>query len=163
MLEPMRGVSPTGGRTTGHKRSMSSPDQIVLSVGQQWLLLARARRASGEHRDVLRARIVLAAADGASNAAIGRTLGVCDGTVRKWRRRFCLHGLDGLADRTRTGRPRRFPATVVAEVKALACELPADGDVPLAKWSCPDLAIEAAQRGIVESVSASTVRRWAKR
>ena len=39
----------------------------------------------------------------------------------------------------------------------------ADGDVPLAKWSCPDLAIEAAQRGIVESVSASTVRRWAKR
>ena len=141
---------------------MSSPDQIVLSVGQQRLLLARARRASGEHRDVLRPGL-LAAADGASNAAIGRTLGVCDGTVRKWRRRFCLHGLGGLADRTRTGRSRRFPATVVAEVKALACELPADGDVPLAKWSCPDLAIEAAQRGIVESVSASTVRRWAKR
>ena len=48
----------------------------------------------------------------------------------------------------------------MAEVKALACELPANSDVPLAKWSCPDLAVEAAQRGIVESVSASTVRRW---
>jgi hypothetical protein len=53
-----------------------------------------------------------------------------------------------------------FPATVVAEVKALACELPANSDVPLAKWSCPDLALEAARRGVVESVSASTVRRW---
>ena len=109
---------------------------------------------------MLRARIVLAAADGASNAAIGRALGVCDDTVRKWRRRFCEHGIDGLRDRPRTGRPRRFSATVVAEVKALACELPANSDVPLAKWSCPDLAVEAARRGVVESVSASTVRRW---
>ena len=60
---------------------MSSCDQIVLCDGQRRLLLARARRASGEHRDVLRAQIVLAAADGASNAAIGRTLGVTDDTV----------------------------------------------------------------------------------
>ena len=65
-----------------------------------------------------------------------------------------------LRDRPRTGRPHRFPAAVVAEVKALACELPANCDVPLAKWSCPDLAVEAARRGVVESVSASTVRRW---
>ena len=139
---------------------ISSCDQIVLCDGQRRLLRARAGRVSGEHRDVLRARIVLAAADGASNAAIGRALGVCDDTVRKWRRRFCQHGLDGLRDRPRTGRPRRFSATVVAEVKALACELPANRDVPLAKWSCPDLAVEAARRGVVDSVSASTVRRW---
>jgi transposase len=139
---------------------ISSCDQIVLCEGQRRLLVARAGRVSGEHRDVVRARIVLAAADGASNAAIGRALGVCDDTVRKWRHRFCQHGLDGLRDRPRTGRPRRFSATVVAEVKALACELPAKSDVPLAKWSCPDLATEAIQRGVVESVSASTVRRW---
>ena len=37
---------------------------------------------------------------------------------------------------------------------------PPTSDVPLAKWSCPDLAVEAARRGVVESVSASTVRRW---
>ena len=67
---------------------ISSCDQIVLCDGQRRLLLTRAGRVSGEHRDVLRARIVLAAADGASNAAIGRALGVCDDTVRKWRRRF---------------------------------------------------------------------------
>ena len=109
---------------------------------------------------MLRARIVLAAADGAPNAAIGRVLGICDDTVRKWRRRFSGYSIDGLRDRPRSGRPRRFPAMVVAEVKSLACELPTNSDVPLAKWSCPHLALEAARRGVVESVSASTVRRW---
>ena len=139
---------------------VSSPYQIMPTDGQRRLLLARARRASGEHRDVLRARIVLAAAGGDSNAVIARSLGVAVDTVRKWRRRFCEHGLDGLRDRPRSGRPRCFPAAAVAEVKALACELPADTDTPVARWSCPELALEAARRGIVESVSASTVRRW---
>jgi hypothetical protein len=55
---------------------VSSSDHIVLSDGQRQVLLARARQTSGQHRDVLRARIVLAAADGASNAAIERALGV---------------------------------------------------------------------------------------
>jgi hypothetical protein len=48
----------------------------------------------------------------------------------------------------------------VAEVKALACELPARTGVPLARWSGPELAEQARLRGIVERVSASTVRRW---
>jgi hypothetical protein len=58
------------------------------------------------------------------------------------------------------GRPRKFPARVVAEVKALACEPPAGSGKPLARWTCPELAREAAASGIVASVSASTVRRW---
>ena len=139
---------------------MSSVDHIVVCDGQRQVLLARARQSSGQHRDVLRARIVLAAADGASNAAIARMLGICDDTVRKWRHRFAQHGIEGLSDRPRSGRPRRFSAAVGAEVKALACELPTESDVPLAKWTCLDLAVEAARRGVVSSVSASTLRRW---
>jgi hypothetical protein len=80
--------------------------------------------------------------------------------VRKWRKRFCREGLSRLADRPRSGRPRLFPATVVAEVKALACELPTQAEVPLARWSCPELAREAVARGVCEQISASTVRRW---
>lgn len=38
--------------------------------------------------------------------------------------------------------------------------MPANSDVPLANLCCPDLAVEAARRGVVESVSASTVPRW---
>ncbi len=48
----------------------------------------------------------------------------------------------------------------VAEVKALACQLPAETGVPLSRWSCPDLAREAVTAGIAETISASTVRRW---
>jgi hypothetical protein len=48
----------------------------------------------------------------------------------------------------------------VAEVKALACQLPAETDTPLSRWSHAELAREAKARGIVEAISASTVRRW---
>jgi hypothetical protein len=48
---------------------------------------------------------------------------------------------------------------VVAEVKALACELPATTGVPLSKWSCAELAREAIERQIVEIISADTVWR----
>jgi hypothetical protein len=48
----------------------------------------------------------------------------------------------------------------VAEVKALACQLPAETGTPLSRWSCPEPAREVAVRRIAGSISASTVRRW---
>ena len=48
----------------------------------------------------------------------------------------------------------------MAEVKALACELPANSDDAACQVDLSDLATEAILRGVVESVSASTVRRW---
>jgi hypothetical protein len=107
---------------------------------------------------VVRARIVLLAADGQENTAIARRLAVHVGVVSKWRKRFALEGLGGLADRKRTGRPRVFPAPVVAQVKAMACEPPEAREVPLSRWSSADLAVQAVAEGLVESVSASTVR-----
>lgn len=139
---------------------MSSPDQIVLSAEQRRILSAQARRARGEHRQVVRARIVLAAADGRANAAIARGLGCHVDTVRTWRRRFRVHGLAGLVDRPRPGRPRSFAPVVKAEVTALACALPAETGVPLSRWSAAELAREAVDRHVVETISASTVRRW---
>ena len=133
---------------------------IVLTAGERQVLKARACRARGEQRDVLRARIVLAAADGQANAVIADRLAVTDDTVRKWRGRFATERLAGLQDRPRSGRPRTFAAVAVAEVKAMACALPAETGVPLARWSCAELAAEAAKRDVVEAVSASTVRRW---
>lgn len=137
-----------------------SPYVITLDTTGRRTLEALARRGRAEHRQVLRARIVLAAADGQSNAGIARGLDIVEDTVRKWRKRFCREGLPGLADRPRSGRPRLFPATVVTEVKALACELPTQTQAPLARWSCPELAREAVTRGICKQVSTSTIRRW---
>ncbi|MDW4909997.1 IS630 family transposase [Streptomyces sp. ADMS] len=60
------------------------------------------------------------------------------------------------------GRPRRLTPLQVAEVKALACQLPAETGAPLSRWSCPELAREVVARTIAGSISASTVRRWLK-
>ncbi|MEU2865770.1 helix-turn-helix domain-containing protein [Streptomyces mirabilis] len=67
-----------------------------------------------------------------------------------------------LADRKRSGRPARFTPVQVAEAKALACQLPAETGIPLSRWSCPELAAELTARGITDSISASTVRRWSR-
>nr|WP_234011995.1 helix-turn-helix domain-containing protein [Streptomyces sp. SID4923] len=64
-----------------------------------------------------------------------------------------------MSDRDRSGRPPSYTALQVAEAKARACRLPAETGVPLARWSCPDLARELAARDITGPVSASTVRR----
>ena len=63
-------------------------------------------------------------------------------------------GMDGLADLPRSGRPPVFAAGAVAEVKALACTLPAETGLPLSRWSAQDLAAEAVTRGITETISA---------
>ncbi len=52
------------------------------------------------------------------------------------------------------------PPAQIAEVKALACELPAEQGVPLSRWSSTELAREAVARGIVAEVSGTTVWRW---
>ncbi|MET8421813.1 helix-turn-helix domain-containing protein [Streptomyces sp. NPDC005134] len=77
-----------------------------------------------------------------------------------WRVRFVDGSLAALADRRRCGRPRRFTPVQVAEIKALACQLPAETGTPLSRWSCPELAREVVARRIADSISASTVRRW---
>jgi transposase len=137
----------------------SSARQVVLSDKERSALQALTRP-TVPVRTVVRTRIVLAAAGGASNAAIAAGLRVHVDTVRKWRRRFCDLRLDGLADAARSGRPRRFTDVQAAQVKALACELPAEHGVPLSRWSAADLADEAVSAGIVDDVSASTVGRW---
>ena len=53
-----------------------------------------------------------------------------------------------------------FPPAQVAEVKALACELPAQTGVPLSRWSAAELAVEAVKRGIVATIAAVTIWRW---
>ena len=58
------------------------------------------------------------------------------------------------------GSAAAFGAEVVAEVKAMACAPPSEREVPLSRWSSAELATQARTEGLVESVSASTVRRW---
>src|SRR4051794_17999605 len=88
--------------------SRHSPFVIELSDEHRCQLEVLVRRRTAEHRMVLRAQIVLAAADGEENASIADRLEVAPNTVTKWRKRFFEEGMAGLADRKRSGRPRTF-------------------------------------------------------
>ena len=89
--------------------SRPSPFAVSLTAGQRRVLEGRLRRPTAQQREVVRARIVLAAAEGEQNIQIAGRLGVAVNTVSKWRKRFVEEGLAGLGDRKRPGRPRRFP------------------------------------------------------
>jgi transposase len=131
-----------------------------LTASERCWLKQLVRRGTVQHRQVVRAQIVLLAAGGLANQLIARKLGVAATTVRKWRRRCSLEGLDGLTDRPRSGRPRVFPPAVVAEVKAIACELPVTRGVPLGRWSLAELRAEVLAAGLVSDVSVTTLGRW---
>jgi Winged helix-turn helix len=86
-----------------------SPFEIELSEEEARELRSRAARYTVPHGEVLRAKIVLLAAEGKTNAEIARRLDCSLRTVSLWRKRFFEQRLDGLCDRPRPGRPRRFP------------------------------------------------------
>ena len=86
----------------------SSPYVIALTTKERRVLEARARRYTLSYRDVVRAKIVLLAAEGLENKEIGERLDMPRPVVSKWRKRFFRERLDGLEDRSRRGRPPAF-------------------------------------------------------
>ena len=83
--------------------------RIELSEEERAELEHRAACYSRPHREVQRAKLVLFAADGLDNVEIARRLDLRPEVVGRWRRRFHEERLEGLSDRKRAGRPRRFP------------------------------------------------------
>ena len=121
---------------------------VTLAASDRHRLKKMAYGHKTPYRDRQRATIVVLAARGRSNARIADQTRMHLDTVRRWRGRFAEGGLDALVDRPRTGRPARFTPVQVAEVKALACQLPAEAGAALSRWSCPELAREAVAQGI---------------
>src|SRR5579863_7438994 len=85
-----------------------------------------------------RSRIVLAAADGSSNQDIAATLKIPAVTVGKWRRLFAVHGLEGLRDAPRSGRPYKHDLEVRRRVQTRVCQQPEDQS----RWTVRSLADE---------------------
>ena len=82
---------------------------VELSVDERDELERRAREVTAPWREVQRARMVLYAAEGMADIEIAARLDCHPDSVSHRRRRFCAERLDGLQDRPRSGRPRRFP------------------------------------------------------
>ena len=115
-------------------------EPLVLSEDERRTLESWARRRSTAQGLALRARIVLACAEGAPNIAVAARLGASRGTVTKWRERFLRLRLDGLCDEPRPGVPRTITDAQVEEVVVRTLE-----EVPAGAthWSKRELARKA--------------------
>ena len=123
---------------------------LSVSEGQREVLERLARSRSSQHREVVTARALLAAADGKANTAIGRELGVSPTTVAAWRDRFVEDGLAGLGV-VRAGRGRKptISDEQIAEIVRATCE---DTPPGATHWSCRSMAK-------AQGVSPATVQR----
>jgi transposase len=87
----------------------SSPFRIDLSRQEERELRRRAAKYTLPYFEVLRAKMILLAAQGLPNDEIAARLDTRREVVSMWRKRFFEQRLAGLEERPRPGRPRSFP------------------------------------------------------
>jgi putative transposase len=148
------------------------PPEVVLRDEERRDLEALVRAHRTPQQLAVRARIVLAAADGRNNTQIARELGVEDDTVRLWRMRWLglqaarledLSVTERLTDAPKPGAPPRITAEQVCQVVALACEAPEQAGRPISQWSAREIADEIVRRGIIDRISPRHAARLLKR
>ena len=115
---------------------------IELTDEERQELARRVRMSTASARDVMRARIVLLAAQGMPNQEIARRLEVTPVTVSHWRVRFARERLAGLADAPRQGRPVTYGKETERRLLATLDESPPAG------WACWNGALLAQTLGL---------------
>jgi putative transposase len=148
------------------------PPAVELSDAERQALEAQVRRHTTPQQVALRARIVLASADGLNQAQVAQQVGVSVETARLWRRRWLalqaatlddLPVRERLTDVPRPGKPSRLTAEQVCQITALACEAPATSGRPISQWTSREIADEFQRRGLVERISPRHAARLLKR
>ena len=124
-----------GGMKPGRPRK-----PLNLTPEEREMLERVARQRKAEVAEVLRARIVLSAAAGATNAEVARELGVSRPTVGIWRERFRTRRLEGLGDLPRAGAPRTIQDEAVARIVQKTLHSKPRGST---HWSTRQMAKEA--------------------
>ena len=113
------------------------------------------------HRVVQRAQSIWASAHGEAVPAIALQVGLSAFRVRAWSHRCNRHGLAGLADAPRAGRPRHHDETTRGTVGALARTKPRNLGLPFALWTLARLQ-EALQERHRLCVTPATIWKWLK-
>lgn len=131
---------------------MFKVDAVELDDDVRSELQSRARSQTAPVREVKRAQMILLCAEGVPLRQVAEQVSINEHQVTMWRRRFLAEGLGGLADRPRSGRPRRLGHDERMKMAAIATSAK-DPDDPVATWSCFDVAAKLAIEGIEVSVS----------
>jgi putative transposase len=150
---------------------------LHLSEKEQEALTRLTRRHRSEQQVVLRASIILAAAQGSSNIQIARELDINVDTVRLWRDRWVrwqeidqersgevpVSLAQRLQDASRPGAVPKFTMEQRTQMAALACEAPAKTGRPISQWTGREIADELKARGIVAHISPRHAARLLKK
>jgi putative transposase len=146
--------------------------EVKLSDAERQGLEKLTKRHQVGQQIALRARIVLAAADGQKNKEIVQKYAVTADTVRLWRNRWVkLQGIllddlsieDRLQDAPRPGAPATITADQRCQIEALACEKPENSERPISQWTAREIADEVKKRKIVPDISPRHAARLLKR
>jgi putative transposase len=145
---------------------------VNLSEAERAGLTKIIKRHQVGQQIALRARIVLAAAEGQSNQGIAMRYQVTVGTARLWRNRWMqlqdialadLSMEDRLQDAPRPGKPAQITADQRCQIEALACEKPEKHGRPITHWTAQEIADELKKRQIVKDISPRHAARLLKR
>ena len=155
--------------------------KVIITERQQDVLSTLTRSSTCPQALAQRARMILLAFDGLDNEEIAERLGCERHAVGSWRRRWapefqrlvlieCCEKESALSeaiaellgDLPRSGCGGKFTPEAITQILAVACEPPENSGRPVTEWTPRELADEAVQRGIVESISPRQVGRFLK-
>ncbi len=155
--------------------------KLLFSKAVQQILTDLVNANTTSKQIALRASIILAAAENLDNQQIAGKLGVGRKSVGKWRQRWqcsiealiAIEAIQSRADLTRavqdilrdahrSGRPSKFSDEQIAKIISLASQSPGDLERPINSWTGRELADEAKEQNIVQSISISRVNVFLK-
>jgi transposase len=153
--------------------------KITITERQQEILLTLRNAVTAPSRLRQRASLILLAFEGRRNDEIAREVGLAQGPVGLWRRRWAgafdrliriecsetraalRRAIEAvLTDEPRPGAPAKFTPEQVTQVLAVACEPPEKSGRPITHWTAHELAAAVIERGIVASISPTQVGRY---
>ena len=153
--------------------------KITITERQQEILQTLRNAVTAPSRLRQRASLILLAFERRRNDEIAQEVGLAQGPVGLWRRRWAcafdrlIHiecsetraalrrAIEAvLTDEPRPGAPGKFTPEQVTQILAVACEPPEKSGRPITHWTAHELADEVVTRDIVASISPSQVGRY---